>query len=135
MATKSRQMKVWLPRSLYEGLLSLVASVSGLNASAIVRGGLDTWLQEAQAEETLLRDYTGKAILKRPGEPFPPRTKEIERGRPMGTPDSEEELSSLTFRIAPDDMERIYNVLYWRNEYLSHVVRDVVERAIARYQQ
>lgn len=135
MSTKTRQIKVWLPRSLYEGLLALVASVSGLNASVVVRGGLEEWLQEAEREEVLLRDFTGHAIRKAAGEPYPPRTKEIERGRPMGSSDAEEELASLTFRVTPEYSERIHDVLYWRNEYLSHVVRDVIERAIARYQQ
>ncbi len=124
-------IKAWIPEDLYLSLRELVRTTSGLTMSRVVRLGVDLWLAEVEAEGWTCRDWEGHKQLKEPGATYPPRTGDLPTGRPPG---AQEGVASkvISFRVDDDTYNRIYNAAYWRNEYLSHIAKDAIERAMLR---
>jgi len=130
MTLQPHPTKAQIPDELWTRVRVRVRSTSGLTGSKLVRDGLEQWLIAAEGEAYTCAAYGHEPQLKRAGEPYPERLGDIPQGRPFGDGDSQEKMRTVTFRLPEEFDERLRNALYWRNAYLSHVVRDVLKKAL-----
>lgn len=122
---KTVRMKIRVNSEVYAKMSQLAESRSGATYSRMVRSALTRWLAEAEAEEFVCQNYDSRRVLKPAGAPFPPRINSIRTGSP---PQAEEiDAVQVSLRLPEPLRERIYNALFWRDEYLSHVAREALD--------
>jgi len=120
-----------IPEALYQEVIAEVRRVPGWNLTRAVREGIRSWLAEVEAEEYIcLRE--GGSIIKPKSSPFPPRDRDLLVGRPSSTDIDGDDLRQIAFKMDEQERERLYNALYWRHDYLSHVVRQQLDVSLAR---
>lgn len=129
-----RIVKAQVSEDLYNAACEFVSRTSGVSLSSMVRMGLETWLEEVEAEAWECRDLSG-VRHKAAGDPYPQRTGEITKGRPLGgsLEEGEELVATLNYRLPPELDDRVYNAIYWRNESISRVTREALEGTLRRY--
>lgn len=120
-----------IPEALYQEVIAEVRRVPGWNLTRAVREGIRSWLAEVEAEEYVcLRE--GGSIVKPRNSPFPLRDRDLLVGRPSSTDIDGDDLRQIAFKMDEEERERLYNALYWRHDYLSHVVRQQLDVSLAR---
>lgn len=124
--------RAYLPMDTYERLRAVTRTVSGATMTRIIRDALESWLEEVEREEWACKGYDRDEVIKPPGAPYPERDHGIRRGRPLDSPSKD--LRQISFRLDPDFYERFYNALFWRADWLSHVVTNAVEAKLKDFE-
>lgn len=128
--TESAKLRVHVPVDLYDEMSALAEKVTGATYSRVLRSAFERWLQAVEAVEYECSFYGGRSVVKPAGAPFPPRTADIRTGAPPGR--EEMETRQVSSRVDKMFRERVDNALFWRDEFISHVARDIIPEELER---